>query len=155
MKLFRLNCEYKRGRVNYPNLFRGIGGTATNKQKRGFTPWSEGPFLRTEISLSILARTQRPKIPKQKKLTQQKKKKYTTKETKLKQNNYKTIPKLTKISFMKITPMITICLTTNTSNRVALKLIENNNLIINQIKKERSNQKFLKYLIYNSEFYKT
>ncbi len=72
----------------------------------------------------------------------------------MKQNNNKTTTKLTKITIIAITLIITSCSTTNKSNKIALKMIENNNVILTQIKKERSALKFKHKLVYNIEMYK-
>lgn len=162
MKFFCGNFEFKLGVVVAPRPIQGDWGHGLQQAKKGFYPLPFRAFFEDrDISVHTCAypktkntQTKKTDTNQNKELTKTKKILNHTKENKMTKTHNKTTPKLKKIILLTTALMITSCSTTNTSNKVALKLIENNNVIINQIKKERSNPKFKHNIIYNYEFYK-
>ena len=114
---------------------RGFGGMPPTSKKRVYPLPRRGFFEDGDITVHTCT-TKHTQNNHKNKLN-------ISKETKLKKNNKQTTQKLKTTALIAITLMITSCATTNQSNKIALRIIKNNNVILKEIKKERNDPKLI------------
>lgn len=117
-----------------------IGGLGACPQqvKKGPAPCSERVFLRSVAPHSILAYQ---KIEKNSKTDNKLKK-----GQKMKQNEKTKLTKLKLGLLITMTAITTSCATSNPHKKVALKIIKNNNVILEEIQKERKEKTIAPYI---------
>ncbi|MBT4761074.1 MAG: hypothetical protein HOO06_05190 [Bdellovibrionaceae bacterium] len=131
-------------RVNNVSIEGGVAvlgglGACPQQAKKGFTRRPEGTFFEDwDIPVHTCTTKQTPKYP-QNKLN-------IHKEQKMKKTKLKLIQKIKITTLLTITLTITSCATTNRPNKIALRMIKNNNVILKEIKRERSEPKLQKVI---------